>query len=154
MIHLKSLLLSLFIALFGGGVVGILTMGSQGVYKSLKLPSFSPPSFIFPIVWSILYVLMAVSSYMVYESGSKIKKRALFVYGLQLLLNFIWPIIFFNTKMYWLAFFLLAFLLILVLAMIYLFYKVRPLVAYLQIPYVLWLLFAGYLNFMVAALNM
>lgn len=146
MIKLKSLIVNILIPLIIGGLAGILTMNSMEVYKSFDKPALSPPSVLFPIVWTILYILMGISSYIVYESDSDLKNKAITVYAVQLFFNFIWPFIFFNAEMYLLAFIWLVLLWVLVLWMITLFYKISPIAAYLQIPYILWLAFAAYLN--------
>ncbi len=153
MIKLKSLIINLIIPLAVGGLSGFLTMNSMEVYKNLNQPNFAPPSIAFPIVWAILYVLMGISTYMIYESGSPLKNRALIVYGTQLVVNFIWPLIFFNAGMYLFAFIWLIALWILVLWMTILFYKIKHAAAYFQIPYLLWLTFAAYLNFAIYLLN-
>lgn len=136
-----------------GGLASFLTRDSMDLYKDLNQPNFAPPSFLFPIVWTILYILMGISTYMVYESSSPLRTKALTVYALQLIMNFIWPLIFFNTQMYLFAFIWLVVIWCLVLWMIILFYKIKPAAAYLQIPYLLWLTFAAYLNFNVYLLN-
>lgn len=153
MIKLKSLLINLLIPLGGGWLVSFITQGNTEIYKNILLPKFAPPSLVFPIVWTILYFLMGISAYMVYESDSKIKSQALKVYALQLCLNFLWPLIFFNGQMFLASFIILLLLWLTVLWMIILFYKVKPLAAYLQIPYILWLTFAAYLNLAIYLLN-
>lgn len=153
MIRLRSMLISLLITLGGGWIISALTRGHMEVYNNITLPKFAPPMMIFPVVWTILYILMAVSSYMIYESDSELRSSALTVYGLQLILNFLWPLIFFNAQMFLPAFIILVLIWILVIVMIALFYKIRPLAAYLQIPYILWLTFAAYLNLSIYLLN-
>lgn len=153
MIRLKSLLKSLAISLGTGILSAIFTMGSMDIYKSINKPSLSPPSWLFTIVWTILFILMGISSYLVYESVSDRKDIALKVYGLQLIFNFLWTIIFFNVKLYLFSFFWLLLLWVLILIMILFFYKIKPIAAYLQIPYFLWTTFAAYLNLMIYVLN-
>ena len=154
MVKVKSLLINLAIPLTVGGLSSlIIKEGIEFYNQNVNKPSFSPPSVVFPIVWTILYTLMGISSYIVYESDSKIKKKALIVYATQLLVNFIWPIIFFNAKMYLFAFVWLILLCLFVLEMISLYFKVKPIAAYLQIPYMIWLIFASILNFAVFSLN-
>ncbi len=116
-------------------------------------PSFSPPSFLFPIVWTILYILMGISSYLIYSSDSPNKGKALAIYVIQLIFNFFWSIIFFGSSQYLLAFVWLIALIVIITMMIYQFYAIEPLAAYLQIPYLLWCLFAAYLNFTIYKLN-
>ena len=152
-LKLKPLIISLAISLGIGGLSSIITRGSSEIYKDLNRPPLSPPSWIFPVVWTILYILMGISSYIIYESNSNIKNKALTVYIVQLAVNFIWPILFFNLEIFLFSFIWLILLLGLVLYMTLLFYQIKPLAAYLQIPYILWLIFAGYLNLMIYILN-
>lgn len=152
-IRLKPLLASLLISLGVGGLAGLFSSGSSELYRELNLPVLSPPSAVFPIVWTILYILMGISAYMIYISYDPNKHNALRVYGLQLLLNFIWPLVFFNMQSYLAAFIILVLLWLTVLIMIVLFYRINPIAAYLQIPYLLWLTFAGYLNLAIYILN-
>lgn len=154
MIKLKSLLINLLITLGGGAVIAFLTRDSMEVYANVQQPPLAPPGVVFPIVWTILYTLMGISAYMITESNSKLKNKALTVYGIQLFLNFIWPLVFFNGQMFLFAFIILMALWIMVLWMIGIFYKINPISAFLQIPYALWLTFAAYLNLGVYLLNM
>lgn len=152
-IRLKPLIVNLLIALGVGALSGFLTMGAMEDYKAVEKPMLSPPEIVFPIVWSVLYILMAVSAYLVYVSDSPRKRASLITYGVQLALNFLWPIVFFCKGAYLAAFFVLCALLITVIVMTVLFFSVRNAAGFLQIPYILWLLFAGYLNFGVYLLN-
>lgn len=154
-LNLKSLIISLIISLGVGGLSSILTKNSSEIYNSLNRPPLSPPSWLFPIVWIILYILMGISSYIIYESSvdTKTKNKALTIYLLQLAVNFVWPILFFNLEMFLFSFVWLIFLIVLVLYMTVSFYNIKPLAAYLQIPYIIWLFFAAYLNLMVYILN-
>ena len=153
LIRLKSLIINLLIPLSVGSLAGFLTMDSMKVYKNLNQPCFAPPSLLFPIVWTALYILMGISSYIVYESNSALKSSALKVYTLQLLMNFIWPLIFFNAQMYLFSFVWLILIWCFVSWMIILFCKIKPLSGYLQVPYLLWLTFAAYLNIGIYFLN-
>ena len=154
MIKLKSLIVNLLITLGVGSLIAFLTKDSMDVYGNLQQPPLSPPGVVFPIVWTFLYFLMAISAYMITESKSTIKNKALTVYGIQLFLNFIWPLIFFNARMFLPAFLILIALWVMVLWMIGIFYRINSRVAFLQIPYALWLTFAAYLNLGVWILNM
>lgn len=151
---IKTYGISLLIALGVGGVSAFLTnMGMENFEKAVK-PALTPPNIVFPIVWTILFTLMAISSARVYMSpNSDEKRRGLLIYIIQLAANFIWSILFFNFQAYGFAFFWLLFLWLLILLMILSFFKSDKLSAYLQIPYLLWVSFAGYLNFMVWILN-
>ena len=127
--------------------------GNMSSYSILDKPAFSPPGFIFPIVWTILYILMGISSYIVYSSNSPNKPKALLIYGIQLFFNFCWSIIFFGLDLYLFAFIWLIALIFIIIIMIRQFYIVSPLAAYLQIPYLIWCIFAAYLNFSIFILN-
>lgn len=152
-IKIKPLVVSLLVSLGVGAVAGFLTSGSVDVYNTLNLPALSPPSVVFPIVWTALYILMGVSAYIIYSSGAKEKNFALRVYGVQLLQNYIWPLVFFNMNGYVLAFIILILLWLTVIYMIYRFYRISRLAAILQIPYIIWLTFAAYLNLAVIIYN-
>lgn len=153
MANIKSLILNIIIPLAVGGISSILTRNSMEIYASSNQPWFAPPGFLFPIVWTILYITMGISAYIVLRSESDLKFKAIAIYALQLFVNFVWPLIFFNLRMYLFAFFWLIILLILVLIMTSLFYKINKISAYLQIPYNVWLIFACVLNFNVYLLN-
>ena len=151
--NIKTLIISILIPLLTGGLAGLLTSKSMVIYKHLNLPPLSPPGFIFPIVWTILYILMGIGAYFIIISDSSTKTEALRTYALQLVLNFLWTIVFFNMRNFFLAFIILIALWALIIKMIITFKEIKPLAGYLQIPYLLWVTFAGYLNFMVFILN-
>lgn len=135
------------------GTLSALFSGNMSLYSTINKPPVSPPGFIFPFVWGILYILMGISSYLVYESDHSEKRNALKTYALQLFFNFWWSIIFFRFSLYLFAFLWLLVMIVLIAIMIYRFYQINMLSAYLQIPYLLWCLFAAYLNFMIYTLN-
>lgn len=143
------------IPLFVGGVSAFLTQDSMQMFEELNKPPLSPPGWVFGVVWTILYTLMGVSAYLVIESGAKESEvnDALAVYVYQLIVNFLWPTFFFNFGWYLFSFIWLVLLWILVLIMIVRFYRVSKLAGYLQIPYLIWLTFAGYLNLGIWWLN-
>lgn len=149
----KALLLHLAIPLLVGGLSGFLTRDAMKAFASLEKPALSPPGWVFPVVWTILFLLMGLGSYIVWKSASAVRAVALGIYSVQLFVNFFWSILFFNFGKHLAAFIWLLFLLALLLVMFYYFRKAEPLAAYLQIPYILWVLFAGYLNFGVYLLN-
>ena len=149
----KPLLISILISFGAGGISALFTMNSMGIYESLNQPPLSPPSIVFPIVWAILYLLMGISAYLVYDSQSFLRKKALILYGVQLVFNILWPLFFFNLQWFWFSFVWLSVLVALVLAMVAAFDQVNKTAALLQLPYLLWLVFAGYLNFMIALNN-
>lgn len=152
-IRWKALIICILIPLAVGGLSALLTRNSMDIYSQITKPALAPPSVVFPIAWGILYVLMGISSYLIYVSDDIRSGGALFTYGVQLAVNFVWPILFFNAQMFWLAFIVLVVLWILVFCMIRKFRDIRPAAGYLQIPYLLWLTFAAYLNLMIAILN-
>ena len=151
----KTLLIFIAIPLLVGIVAGLLTRGSMETFASLNKPPLSPPGILFPIVWTILYTLMGIASYLVYTSDKEKEEvnNALIVYFLQLAVNFFWSIFFFNLEWYTFSFFWLVLLWVLIFYTIRLFYPISKTAAYLLIPYLLWVTFAGYLNLGIAALN-
>ncbi|MEE1076737.1 MAG: TspO/MBR family protein [Acutalibacteraceae bacterium] len=152
-INLKQLAISLFISLGVGILASILTADSFMVYSGLTKPPLSPPAWLFPVVWTILYILMGISAYMVYQSDDDFKYVALVIYGVQLIFNFFWSIIYFNMGNVLFAFVWLIMLWVLIVAMIISFAQVNKTAALLQIPYLLWVTFAGYLNLALYLLN-
>jgi len=131
------------------GIIAILTRDSFKTYKLLVRPSFSPPAILFPIVWNILYLLMSIAAILVKNEDENNLK----IYYLQLILNAIWTPIFFLFKLYYFALFELIILLLVVIYMTYKFYKYNKNTLYLLVPYILWLLYAFYLNLFVAIYN-
>ena len=143
----------LALPLIVGAVAGIATKNEVGIYNSLVLPPLSPPSYIFSLVWTVLYILMGISSYIILKSKSWLKPKALYLYFAQLIFNFVWPFLFFNKEMYFISFIWLMILWLLVLFMITMFWQVDKKASVLQIPYLLWLTFAAYLNLGIFILN-
>lgn len=152
-VRLKPLLLSLLISLGVGGLAAFFTKDAMAQYQQLNQPVGSPPSWVFGVVWTILFVLMGVSAYLVYSSNNKNKSEALKIYGIQLVLNFCWTILFFGYQMRLAAFILLILLWIFIVLMIAKFYQINPLAGLLQIPYLIWVTYAGYLNVAIYLLN-
>ncbi len=151
-IKLRPLLVCILIPLIVGGLAGFITRNMKA-YESLAKPSLTPPSAVFPVVWTILYILMGLSSYLIYISKSPDRKKALTVYAMQLALNFLWPIVFFGLQLYLLSFAVILILWFMIFWMLRLFYPIRRLSAYLNIPYLLWVAFAAYLNLGIYFLN-
>jgi hypothetical protein len=154
-IQWKTLLICVAIPLAVGGLAGLLSRGGMEVFASLEKPPLSPPGWLFPVVWTVLYVLMGIASYLVFTSGADRKTvgSALRVYGVQLVVNFLWPIFFFNFGWYLFSFIWLLLLLLLILITFARFWKISIPAACLLIPYLIWVVFAGYLNLGVALLN-
>lgn len=151
----KPYLISAAIALAVGGVSALLSRQGMDVYNAVAVkPALSPPMWLFPVVWSILYVLMGVGAARVWQQEpSTQRSRGLNLYIVQLIVNFFWSLLFFNAQAYGFAVLWLLLLWLLVLGMILSFRRVDPLAAKLQIPYLLWLTFALYLNISVWQLN-
>lgn len=150
----KKLLIWLAIPLAVGGLSALLS-GGMGDYRQLNQPPLSPPGWLFPVVWTILYLLMGYASYRVLVSGKDpaAVRRALLLYSAQLFLNFLWSIIFFGLEWRLAAFFLLIGLWILIYLTMRAFSQLDELAGDLLIPYILWVTFAGYLNLGVYLLN-
>lgn len=149
-IQWKPLAVSLLISLGAGGLSSILAGDSMQQYMQMYKPPLSPPGFLFPIVWTILFILMGVASYLVYITPGEEKKLPLTIYFIQLIVNVLWSVIFFRFDAYLLAFAWLLLLWFLIFITIRQFYTVNKTAAYLLIPYLLWVTFAGYLNLAIA----
>ena len=134
---------------FIGSIIGNVKGGFDGMIK----PKIVPPKIVFPIVWTILYILMGISAHLIEKSDSIAKGEALRVYYIQLVLNVLWPLFFFNFRWYLFSFILILVILVLSIIMIKKYYAINKTAAYLQIPYIIWLLFAGFLNLRVFMLN-
>lgn len=153
--NLKKFLISLGIPLLVGGFASLITMGDRDIYKDVATPPLSPPQWLFPVVWTVLYILMGISLYLVWNKHDIYidKKRAYLLFALQLFLNFIWSPVFFTARSFLLAFIILVLLVITVAFMIAAFYDIDKPAALLQIPYIIWILFASYLNIGIYVLN-
>lgn len=153
--NIIALFLSILLAQGVGFLSGFLSISASSTYNNFIKPNFSPAGWVFPVVWTILFFIMALAAYriwMTYKSGSDVKK-ALTLYGFQLFLNFLWSIIFFRFRLYAIAFLELLLLLIFILLTTFEFYKTDKLSAYLMIPYIAWVSFAGVLNYTIWMLN-
>ena len=132
---------------------GIVTYIGMPRFQNTVQPPLSPPAYLFPIVWTLLFLLMSVSAAIIYDSDDEISPKALFLYMIQLTLNFWWCVLFFGFRLYFFSFIWLLLLLLTVFIMTVLFYRVNKLAGILQIPYILWLTFAAYLTFGIWFLN-
>lgn len=148
-------ILSIFLTEAVGVLSGWISReGTAAFSQSVLQPKFSPPTLLFPIVWTLLYALMGVSFARIYTfSFSSQRNLGLNLYTAQLIVNFFWSPIFFNAGAYGFAFVWILLLIGLAVGMVLVFFKIDPLSAWLQIPYLLWLLFAAYLNYAVWRLN-
>ncbi len=151
----KTYIIGILIPVLVGLLAAFLTRGSMDIYGSIVKPVLAPPGIAFPIVWTVLYVLMGIGSVMIYTGSAeeKDKQQALLLYGLQLAVNFFWSILFFDKRAILFSFVWLVLLWILIVAMIFSFGKINKTAAWLQIPYLLWVTFAGYLNLAIYLLN-
>lgn len=143
------------IPLLVGGLAAFFTSSSMELFDMINKPPLSPPGILFPIVWTVLYTLMGIASYLVVTSGkpSGEIQAAMMVYAIQLLFNFFWSIIFFNLEWYWFAFIWLLMLWALIYLTKQLFFMISKTAGLLMVPYLLWVTFAGYLTLGVAMLN-
>ena len=143
-----KLVLSVILPVGIGGIAGLFTAEAvPGWYATLNQPSFNPPNWIFGPVWTTLYLLMGISLFLVWkENYSRERNIAIVVFLIQLALNFAWSLIFFHFKMIGLALLEIVVLWISILSMLFIFYKIKPFAAYINIPYLLWVAFATMLN--------
>ncbi len=154
MINFSSLIINLAISMFTGILSAFLTRGeTEMLFDKITKAPLTPAPAVFPIVWTVLFFLMGISGYIIWESKCKTRNVSLKIYALQLIFNFFWPIIFFKFEEFDIAFFWIILLLITVIIMVELFLNCSKKAGYLQIPYVIWLIFASYLNFSVCVLN-
>lgn len=154
-IQWKPLGISLLITFGISAISALLNSSSMDGYMGYTRPPLSPPPAVFSIVWPILFLLMAISAYLIYVSDAprSDKKNALFLYGLQLFINFFWTIIFFRLDRIVFAFIWLLLLWVVVLITTKEFFKINKLAGWLLVPYLLWLTFAAYLNLGIIILN-
>ena len=146
--HTIKLIISILLPLSVGALAGMFT--SQAVptwYASLNRPSFSPPNWVFGPVWTSLYILLGISFFLIWkENPSKYRNLSTIVFSIQMLLNFAWSFLFFYFNLIGAALIEIILLWISIALMIYLFYKIKPVAAYMNIPYLLWVSFATILN--------
>ena len=133
----RTFIISLIIPLLVGAISAFITNNQMETYSNLNTPLLAPPGWLFPIVWTLLYILMGISSYFIYISHDPKRENALIVYSFQLFIN------------YFLSLMILIALILTVIYMLIIFKKINPKSFYLNIPYILWLFFALYLNFMI-----
>lgn len=146
--HTIKLLVSIILPLSLGAIAGMFSAQSVPEwFSTLNKPSFNPPSWIFGPVWTTLYILMGISLFLVWKQNvSKERNRAMMVFIVQLLLNFVWSFIFFYFNMIGFALIEIILLWINLVIMLVLFYRIKPVAAYINIPYLLWVTFATILN--------
>lgn len=157
--EIKNFIISVLIPLLVGYASSFLSqiiskVDTSTYYSQLIKPSFAPPSYVFPIAWSIIFILMGISYYIINKNNDKQKvKDALFYYYLQLALNFVWSILFFGLDLRFTSMVDIILLLGVVIIMMLKFYKIDKRALYLNILYVLWLLYAGVLNYFIWIIN-
>ena len=152
----KTLLISILIPLAVGGLSGYVTKDAAAQFQSMVQPPLAPPAWLFPVVWTILFILMGIASFLVWKAPHatpEAKAAALRIYGIQLAVNFFWSILFFNFGLYFAAFGWLLLLWGLILITFLRFREISPAAGLLLLPYLLWVTFAGYLNLAIALLN-
>lgn len=155
--EIKTYVISIAAALAVGGLSALFTAGNMDIYSEIVKPPLAPPSVLFPIVWTLLYILMGVSAAMIYlqrDENPTAARNSLITYGVSLFLNFFWSIIFFNMQAFLFSFIWLILLWVSILITILQYRKISLLAAALQVPYLLWVTFAGYLNLAIYILNM
>ncbi|GEL16068.1 TspO/MBR family protein [Pediococcus cellicola] len=138
-----------------GSLSGLFAGNIKAVYNALSLPPLAPPDYLFGIVWPLLYLLIAISGYLIYQSiafkGEKVTSYILF--AVQLALNFAWSIVFFAGNYYWAGVVIVVLLDLVVLSCVLQYYKINKAASLLLVPYLIWILFATYLSIGVAILN-
>lgn len=152
----KTYLFFIILTLGVGALSAFITKDNMDIYSQINTPPLSPPGIVFPIVWSFLYTLMGISGAIIYIENKENKKdisSALYFFIFQLAVNFFWSIFFFNKRAYLFSFIWLILLIVLIVLMIREFLKINKTAAYLQIPYLIWVIFAGYLNLFIYILN-
>lgn len=151
----KPLIINIAIPLLVGALSAWLTKDSMKTFEQLNQPPLSPPGWLFPVVWTILFTLMGIACYLVVTSQAptEVRKSALWTYGIQLAFNFLWSIVFFNLGWFLFAFVWLIILWLLILGTAVQFDRIHHTAGRLLVPYLAWVAFAGYLNFGVFLLN-
>lgn len=150
-INWKALIGSLALSLGVGVVSALLTMGGMDAYQTMYQPPLAPPGWLFPVVWTILYILMGIAAYLVYEGPESTQRsNALKLYGIQLFFNGVWSLIFFGAQAYFFAFVWLVALWLFIYLTTKEFLQLNKTAGILMIPYLAWVTFAGYLNLAIA----
>lgn len=148
-----KIILAIIIPLAVGGLSALITMNQMELFETVAKPPLAPPRWLFPVAWTILYILMGIASYLLYIADTEEGREALVLYGVQLFFNFFWSIIFFNLEAYWFALIWLFIMWIIILLLLIKSRKVDERAFWLLLPYFIWTTFAFYLNFGIAVLN-
>ncbi len=153
--------LCIAVPLLGGFVISLFTRDAMSKFGSFNQPPLAPPAWLFPVAWTILYVLMGVASYLIWKKGHDSRKvaeksdsrTALIIYAVQLVFNFIWTPLFFSLEWYWFAFSWLLVMWALIIVLMVKTYKISRAAFWMLLPYIIWCTFAAYLNCGIAVLN-
>ena len=153
--------LAIAVPLGGGLIISLFTRNAMTKFGRFNQPPLSPPAILFPIAWTILYVLMGLASYYIWKKGHDSRKKSdkslsrttLIIYAIQLAFNFVWTPLFFIFDLFWFAFVWLLIMWALVLALVIISYKISKPAFWMLLPYLLWCTFAAYLNCGIAILN-
>ena len=148
-----KIILAILIPLLVGGISALITMNQMELFETVAKPPLAPPRWLFPVAWTILYILMGIASYLLYIADTQEGREALVLYGVQLFFNFFWSIIFFNLEAYWFALIWLFIMWIIILLLLIKSKKVDERAFWLLLTYFIWTTFAFYLNFGIAILN-
>ena len=148
-----KIILAIIIPLAVGGLSALITTNKMELFETVAKPPLAPPRWLFPVAWTILYILMGIASYLLYIADTEEGREALVLYGVQLFFNFFWSIIFFNLEAYWFALIWLFIMWIIILLLLIKSRKVDERAFWLLLPYFIWTTFAFYLNFGIAILN-
>ena len=148
-----KIILAILIPLLVGGISALITMNQMELFETVAKPPLAPPRWLFPVAWTILYILMGIASYLLYIADTQEGREALVLYGIQLFFNFFWSIIFFNLEAYWFALIWLFIMWIIILLLLIKSKKVDERAFWLLLTYFIWTTFAFYLNFGIAILN-
>ena len=149
----KKLLICIAVPLGVGGLSALISGNAMASFENVIKPPLTPPGWLFPVAWTVLYILMGLASYSVTESDDPTKKSALIFYGVQLGINFFWSLIFFNLSAYLFAFIWILALWVTILVTMLKFYRLNERAGNLLFPYIVWVTFAAYLNYGVYLLN-
>ncbi|MCQ2506157.1 MAG: tryptophan-rich sensory protein [Lachnospiraceae bacterium] len=153
--NIGRLVAALVIPIVIGGISAALSAKGMINYATMNKPPLSPPAWMFPVAWTILYLMMGFASYLIVVSEGEMRSKAmaLIIYALQLLMNFMWSIIFFKWEQFMTAFAWLVVMFVFVIGCTIRFWRIKKLAAYMMIPYIAWLMFAAYLNMGAYILN-
>ncbi len=153
--NISDLLLYVISAELIGVVSALLSGGFSDFFNTYKEPPLLPPAWVFPVVWTVLYALMGISAYLIHiePRDTAGRRTALTTYWVQLMINFSWSIVFFRFELLWGSVAVILALLIAVIVMVVRFRRISTAAAYINIPYILWLLLATYLNIATAVIN-